>query len=205
MKKITIGLTAVFIFSALVTVNCGEEQRPQVETPRWGTAKSGLRLRDKPTTKDSKVIGLIPYGERVDLLEETGNEMKIDGANGKWSKVKWLNKTGYAFGGFLSGNKPVALPAKPKPKKKEGTVYDMQAGDIACYIFFAPPETAGDRDVFYGTFELCDQKDTFIGEPVIARLSKSNVLSPECEGDMSCEKSIEVDLITEMQTSIKAD
>lgn len=175
---------------------CGGKKQREVKTPRWGTAKSGLRLRDKPTTTGSKVIGLIPYGERVDLLEEVGENIPIQGANGKWAKVQWAKKTGYAFGGFLSGNKPAALaPAKKPPKQKSGVIQDMQHGDIACYVFFE-----GDPNAYYADFGICDMNLT--AEPVTAFFEKGKVIAPSCEGDPECADSVEVDLITRIETQI---
>ncbi len=71
------------------------------EKSRKIISKGGLRMRDAPDISGTK-IGVIPRGEIVELLEESGETITISGATGKWSRVKWKNKTGWVFGGFLS-------------------------------------------------------------------------------------------------------
>jgi hypothetical protein len=67
-----------------------------------------LKIRQEPT-QTAKQIGLAPKGSTLELLEEIGDEITISGATGKWSKVKYKGKTGYAFGGFLVVDKQVDL------------------------------------------------------------------------------------------------
>jgi uncharacterized protein YgiM (DUF1202 family) len=70
----------------------------------WVDAEDGLVLRQGPGTGHEKVC-VIPYGDKVELLEEQGEFLTIQGRGGKWSKVKWADKTGWVFGGFLSEKK----------------------------------------------------------------------------------------------------
>ncbi|MBN1799324.1 MAG: ankyrin repeat domain-containing protein [Spirochaetales bacterium] len=67
----------------------------------WVNAEDGLVLRRGPGTGKEKT-GVIPYGDRVKLLEEQGEVLTIQGRKGKWSKVEWSDKSGWVFGGFLS-------------------------------------------------------------------------------------------------------
>ncbi len=79
-----------------------EDKEPVItEKSRKITSEGGLRMRDAPDITGSK-IAVIPRGEIVELLEETGEMITISGITGKWSKVKWKNRTGWVFGGFLS-------------------------------------------------------------------------------------------------------
>jgi len=71
------------------------------EKARTVNSKGGLRMRDNPDQK-SQIIVVIPEGEKVELLEVTGDEVTISGATGKWSKVRWKYKSGWVFGGFLT-------------------------------------------------------------------------------------------------------
>jgi SH3-like domain-containing protein len=71
------------------------------ENSRKVISEGGLRMRDAPDISGTK-IGVIPNGQIVELLEESGEMVTISGATGKWSKVKWNNITGWVFGGFLS-------------------------------------------------------------------------------------------------------
>jgi len=68
------------------------------------TAKGGLRMRDAASTKGKKA-GLIPHGTKVEILETSGDDMTISSATGKWTKVKWGEKVGWVFGGFLGATK----------------------------------------------------------------------------------------------------
>ena len=70
------------------------------DNKRYADAKTGLVLREIPDASGKK-IALIPEKEEVTLLEEKEPAVTIAGKNGKWSKIKWKNKTGWAFGGFL--------------------------------------------------------------------------------------------------------
>lgn len=65
------------------------------------SADVGLRMRSAPSLKAEK-LGVIPYGEQVILLEERGAVVEIAGANGRWSRVRWRDREGWVFGGFLS-------------------------------------------------------------------------------------------------------
>ena len=71
------------------------------EKSRTVISKGGLRMRETPDQK-GEVMVVIPEGDKVELLETTGDEMTISGATGKWSKVKWKEKSGWVFGGFLA-------------------------------------------------------------------------------------------------------
>jgi hypothetical protein len=64
------------------------------------TAQPSLRVRDSSGLQ-GKVLGAVPYSEKVDLLEETGAVLTIQGATGRWSKIRWKNLEGWVFGGFL--------------------------------------------------------------------------------------------------------
>jgi len=51
------------------------------------TAKSGLRLREQPST-EGKIITTIPFGEKVFLSEE-GESATFEGVTDKWLRVDW--------------------------------------------------------------------------------------------------------------------
>ena len=112
MKKI---LIAILVISMGVFFSCKKEKVSKEDDAqiRYITAKGGLRMRGKPTLKGKK-IGLIPEGTKVQLLDEKGKKIKLAGTTGKWSKVKWNDKTGWAFGGFLSDKKVLTFPIKIK-------------------------------------------------------------------------------------------
>jgi hypothetical protein len=63
--------------------------------------ESGLNMRETPDTK-GKIIILIPFNSKVEIIErENGVSYNINGRSGSWTNVKYKNKTGWVFGGFL--------------------------------------------------------------------------------------------------------
>ncbi|MCL1865314.1 MAG: SH3 domain-containing protein [Spirochaetes bacterium] len=105
-KKIlfsSISATLVCFISLLVlsthSVNAAEGD------DKYVAPKSGLNLRSNPD-KSSKIITLIPFGAKVTIEKSEGDEIFLDGRYGKWVNVKYDNKTGWVFGGFLCDFKP---------------------------------------------------------------------------------------------------
>ena len=70
------------------------------ENIRTVKSASGLRMRNRPDISGEK-IDTIPDGEKVELIKETGESITISGKTGKWTMVKWGEKSGWVFGGFL--------------------------------------------------------------------------------------------------------
>lgn len=59
-----------------------------------------LALRVAPGRK-SNFIRAIPYGATVEVIDRFGPDDIARGIEGKWYKVAYRGKTGWAFGGFL--------------------------------------------------------------------------------------------------------
>ncbi len=95
MKFMSIALLLIFT----VTVSVFTENA--LNNARWISANSGLKMRESPDL-NAKLIVVIPYQEKVTLLEEKGEAVTISGATGKWSRVQWQSNKGWVFGGFLS-------------------------------------------------------------------------------------------------------
>jgi hypothetical protein len=97
-------ISILSIISLLLLMSCGKTDKPQTDTKsaekqteiRYAASKDGLRMRETPDVNGSK-IGLIPDGEKLEFIEETGQDLTISGASGKWNSL-----TGWVFGGFLS-------------------------------------------------------------------------------------------------------
>ncbi len=92
-------------------------------------APSGLRMRDKEG-QTGKVVTVIPYGTEVVYLSQ-GKGEEIGGRYGIWYKIKWNGKTGWAFGAFLTEEKP--LPNKYNFTTLAGYyefVYQLPEGQI---------------------------------------------------------------------------
>ncbi len=62
---------------------------------------SNLNMRDKPSIK-GKVIGLIPYGSKIVILRKTNQTYKSEGIKGFWVKIRYRQKSGYVFDGYMS-------------------------------------------------------------------------------------------------------
>lgn len=84
----------------------------------WVVARGGLNLRGEPSLTGKKVT-TIPEGEQVAYLAAAGS-ITVGKVIGYWWKVSWQDKTGYAFSGFLSGAKPMAV-ALDKPLQGQFT------------------------------------------------------------------------------------
>jgi hypothetical protein len=100
---------------------------------------------------------------------------------------------------ILSACKPEVTPTEPtaKPSAAPVTLLRLENGDRACYVVF---QTANNtEESMEGSFELCagGQNDAtpLIGKKITYTTKKANVLAAECEGNMDCGKSDEVDLI----------
>jgi hypothetical protein len=60
----------------------------------------GLYLRETPDMR-GKVIALLPFGAEVTPGEETGGLLELQGAKGKWTRVRSEMGEGWVFGAFL--------------------------------------------------------------------------------------------------------
>lgn len=64
------------------------------------TAKAGLNLRETADPSGKKIC-TIPSGEIVEIAETRPETVTIGGKNGRWVKILWNNKQGWAFDAFL--------------------------------------------------------------------------------------------------------
>jgi len=97
-------LSSVFLF-----MFCKEKiTEPKI---RIASASGGLNMRDKPDASGT-LVATIPDWVKVEAFEEAGNEVTIGGVAGKWTRVKWNDKTGWVFGGFLKPG-PVSQYKRP--------------------------------------------------------------------------------------------
>jgi hypothetical protein len=102
-KQIPGILVAALVF--VLTVSCGKEPSSVIEfedgtIPGVTMAKSGLFLRDKPTTASEKLI-CMPYLAIVTVTDTNGPADVIDNANGKWYKVNYFGYDGWAWGKYI--------------------------------------------------------------------------------------------------------
>jgi uncharacterized protein YgiM (DUF1202 family) len=123
----------VFMISTLII-----NSQDIINEPRWVTADVGLNMRDAPNL-NAKKIGLIPYGEQVLLVEETGNRITISGATGKWSKITWKGKTGWVFGGFLAVDETTGETSGGSGQSADINTWKTYTNEKYGYSFRYPP------------------------------------------------------------------
>jgi hypothetical protein len=103
-KKMKYTILSIILFGVLITNSFGKNYK--VGDTLNVFTESGLNLRDT-SNLDSKILFLLPFGSQVEVLNtfEFRNEMEdtINGRFGNWIIVKYKDKTGYAFDGYLSG------------------------------------------------------------------------------------------------------
>ncbi len=119
-------------------------------------ATSGLNLRTTPET-NGQIIKIIPYGDKVEIVEHTDKQQQIEWIEGIWVKVKHEGNEGYLFNGFLS--------TLPLPSAIDGTT------------------TRDDHDL---TYPLINWLDLNYGETQVADtlvLDNSYSLTKYLEGD----------------------
>lgn len=63
------------------------------------TTKAGIYIRTEPNNTTGRSIGLIPYDQTFDVLEE-GNPQTIYRINSRWYRIHHKGKVGWAWGGF---------------------------------------------------------------------------------------------------------
>lgn len=83
------------------------------------TAPSGLILRDAASTAGAQKA-LIPFRERVTVLEKADTVEQIAGKQGPWFRVTHGPHTGWVFSGFLSPSLPGPLPTEGRWGPFEG-------------------------------------------------------------------------------------
>lgn len=65
------------------------------------TAKDGLYLRKCPSM-NCKIITLIPYKEKVTIIQFSSEKNTLYGITAPWAEVKYASNRGWVFSGFLN-------------------------------------------------------------------------------------------------------
>ena len=101
-----IGAFVLVCFIAFWVISENITPEEIIETgDKYVAAKSGLNLRAGPD-KSSKVIITIPFGAKVTIEKTEGDKIFLDESYGRWVNVKYGNKTGWIFSGFLCDFNP---------------------------------------------------------------------------------------------------
>jgi hypothetical protein len=95
-------------------------------------------------------------------------------------------------------------PKTPAASTSAVTLVHLENGDAACYVLVKQAD--GTERSLQGSFELCEggehDASALIGKQVTYTTEKENVLAAECQGDMDCGKSDEVELVVTL-TEVK--
>lgn len=76
------------------------------------TAEGGLNIRETPE-QSGKILTLIPIYSLVDVMEEVGETIEINGKSGKWMGIRSATKSGYAFGGYIKQARRLDFQTSP--------------------------------------------------------------------------------------------
>jgi len=79
-------------------------------------------------------------------------------------------------------------------KRAGGTVTDLQAGDVACYLTLKDERGATFEEM--ADFSICEQKPSLKGKRVALSYQLQKVMADECQGNMDCKKTRTVALVT---------
>lgn len=82
-------------------------------------------------------------------------------------------------------------------KRSLGTVVDMTAGDIACYLTLKDEQGAEFTEM--AEFGLCDQPRVYLGRRVALAYVLGTVMSDACQGDPNCKKTQTVALVSSLK------
>ncbi len=99
MKMIDSSYNLNISSNKILQTNSSNEYMQYVQ--RWKvTDPKGLYLRERPSLS-GKIILLIPYNGIVTILSINGPYETIDGIYQKWMKVRYNNKAGWSFSGYM--------------------------------------------------------------------------------------------------------
>lgn len=109
---LTIVTFSITVFAADKNETSAQKNSDALPIPSYCGSVSGLRMRDKPDLNAGK-IAVIPYGEKIDLLEIQDDTAEIDSIRDYWCRVRYDGKIGWVFGGYLFRNDPKTTKNKP--------------------------------------------------------------------------------------------
>lgn len=81
-----------------------------VARPKEYVSATELRLRAEASQKGS-TLEVLKFGAEVEVLSVSAENETINGITAPWKQVRYGDKEGWVFGGYLSASKPAASPA----------------------------------------------------------------------------------------------
>ena len=94
-----------------------------------------------------------------------------------------------------------APPLAAQDKKTVGTIVEMQAGDVACYLTLR--DDAGKRFEELAIFEICEQR-SLLNKRVNLTYRRGTVIADECGGNPDCKKTRSVMLVSSAKVAAAA-
>lgn len=102
MKKvILLIITVSFITIIYCQPNSHYKLRYHPGDTLISLAKSGIIIRSKPALESDK-LGIVPFGEKLFVLNPTTSFDVIESRNGKWLKITYKGSEGYIFSGYVT-------------------------------------------------------------------------------------------------------
>lgn len=102
---IALPLSAAFLIAASVSHAPADPAFPRTG---YATSGDGITLRAEPSQQGRK-LAVIPLGEAVRVVSETGDKLYLAGTFGRWTELEWKGNKGWAFGGQLTAHDPCVL------------------------------------------------------------------------------------------------
>lgn len=110
--RVQVGSKTGYVQRRVITF---EEPREIIETRYVSTQKDSLALRDKPQTRDSRVLRHIPRAAKVKLIEDVGD----------WAYIEYDGERGYSTMRYLSRTKPDEVSSMPSDVLLDATLQDV--------------------------------------------------------------------------------
>jgi len=90
-----------------------------------------VNIRSQPNLQ-GKIIGKLGLNDKIEILENAGNEQKIDNVWAYWYKIKFNNIIGYIWGGYIA---------------VKTLIFDIDGNGIDDYFYYRYSDL---EHVFYG-------------------------------------------------------
>jgi hypothetical protein len=101
MKRKFIIFFILLLFSDLVIFSISNEVLFLEEGSTHYIYEKTVNIRSKPSL-ESDIIGRAIIGEEVKIIKKIDKKEDFDNMLANWYKIKWKNKQGYIWGGFIS-------------------------------------------------------------------------------------------------------
>lgn len=96
----------------------------------------------------------------------------------------------------LAGNAAATVLVGGVNKPSIGTVNQLQAGDVACYVSLTDDQ--GRRYQESADFAFCEKPAQYLGKRVSLAYALASVMAPDCQGNPACKKTIRIPVIQSM-------